>query len=109
MMSDRKLPIRSNFEDVLELSEAIDRFVIGLAARVDDIQDAELGEKTGEVTALARLLALDAERYGYPDMVWSADRVAVAAENLQIEDLQETVVDLTEIAQRIRLGHRGAA
>jgi hypothetical protein len=108
-MFDRKSPIRSTREDVLELAEEIDRFVIGLASRIDDIQDAELAQKTGEVAALARLLALDADRLGYPGMAMSARGVALAAEEAQLDELQETVVELTALAQRVRQGHRGAA
>ena len=108
-MFERKPPIRSTQEDVVELAEDIDRFVIGLAERIDAIQDAELAQKSGEVAALARVLAQDADRLGYPSMAMSAKGVAHAAEDAQLDELHETVVELTEIAQRIRQGHRGAA
>ena len=108
-MFERKPPIRSTQEDVVELAEDIDRFVIGLAERVDGIQDAELANKLDEVAALARTLSQDAERLGYPGMALSAKGVAHAAEDAQTDELQETVFELTEIAQRVRQGHRGAA
>lgn len=108
-MFERKPPIRSTQEDVVELADDIDRFVLGLAERIDAIQDAELAQKTGEVAALARALSTDADRLGYPGMAVSAKGVAMAAEDAQIEELQETVVELTDLAQRIRQGHRGAA
>jgi len=104
-MFERKPPIRSTQEDVVELAEDIDRFVIGLAERIDAIQDAELARKIGEVAELARTLSSEADRLGYPGMAASAKGVAMAAE----DELQETIVELTDLAQRIRQGHRGAA
>jgi hypothetical protein len=108
-MFELKPPIRSTQEDVIELAEDIDRFVIGLAEKIDSIQDAELAGKSAEVAELARVLSTDSDRLGYPGMAMSAKGVAMAAEDDQTNALQETIVELTEIAQRIRRGHRGAA
>ena len=109
-MLEPKPPIRSTQEDEASLAQDLDRFVIGLAERIDSIQDAELAGKSAEVGALARGLANEAERLGYPAMAISATGVMTAAENDHRQDaLQETIVELTEIAQRIRQGHRGAA
>jgi len=108
-MFERKPPIRSTQEDVVELAEDIDRFVIGLAERIDAIQDAELARKIGEVAELARTLSSEADRLGYPGMAASAKGVAMAAEDDADDELQETIVELTDLAQRIRQGHRGAA
>jgi hypothetical protein len=108
-MFERKPPIRSTQEDVVELAEDIDRFVIGLAERIDAIQDAELAQEPFRVSQRARSLAIEADRLGYPGMAMSAKGVALAAEDGLLEDLQETVIELTELAQRIRQGHRGAA
>ncbi len=108
-MFERKPPIRSTQEDVVELAEEIDRFVIGLAERIDAIQDAELARKPDEVAQLARTLSQHADRLGYPGMAMSAKGVAMAAEDDAPADLQETIIELTELAQRIRQGHRGAA
>lgn len=108
-MLEPKPPIRSTQEDEASLAQDLDRFVIGLAERIDSIQDAELAGKSAEVGALACGLAHEAERLGYPAMAISATSVMTAAENDQQDALQETIVELTEIAQRIRQGHRGAA
>ena len=108
-MFEPKPPIRSTQEDVIELAGDIDRFVISLAERIDQIQDAELAQKSGEVAALAQTLARDADRLGYPGMAASAKGVALAAEDSQMDELQETVIELTEMAQRVRQGHRGSA
>ena len=108
-MFERKPPIRSTQEDVPELAEEIDRFVIGLAERIDAIQDAEMAGSRSEVAELGRLLANDADRLGYPGMAQMSKGVAMAAEDAKPDALEEAVIELTDLAQRIRRGHRGAA
>ena len=108
-MFERKPPIRSTQEDVAELAEELDRFVIALAERIDAVQDAELASSWSDVSLLARTLANDADRLGYPGMAQSAKSVAMAAEDAKSEPLQDEIVELTDLAQRIRRGHRGAA
>lgn len=108
-MFEHKPPIRSTQEDVPELAEDLDRFVISLAEQIDAIQDAELATSWPEVASLARSLANDANRLGYPGMAQCAKSVAMSAEDAKTEALQEAVIDLTDLAQRIRRGHRGAA
>jgi HPt (histidine-containing phosphotransfer) domain-containing protein len=102
-------PIRSTQIDVDELAEDIDRFVIVLAERIDEIQDAELARCPDKIASLARQLSSDAERVGYPGMAQNAKSTAMAAEDGKIEAMQEHIAELTDLAQRIRRGHRGAA
>jgi hypothetical protein len=108
-MFERKPPIRSTQEDVAELADELDRFVIALAERIDAIQDAELVRHLADVSQLARTLSNDAERLGYPGMSRSAKAVSAAADDGELPTLQETIADLTDLVQRIRQGHRGAA
>jgi hypothetical protein len=108
-MFERKPPIRSTQEDVAELAEDLDRFVIALAERIDSIQDAELAGSWADVASLARTLANDSERLGYPGMALCAKNVAMAAEDSKTDLLQDAIIDLTDLAQRVRRGHRGAA
>jgi hypothetical protein len=108
-MFERKPPIRSTQEDVAELAEDLDRFVIALAERIDAIQDAELAASWPDVASVARMLANDAERLGYPGMAVCARSVAMTAEDEKTDELQDAIVDLTDLSQRIRRGHRGAA
>jgi hypothetical protein len=108
-MFERKAPIRSTQEDIPELAEEIDRFVIGLAERIDSIQDAELVESFSQVALLSRQLSTDADRLGYPGMAQNAKSVAMAAEDGKTDSLQDLVIELTDLAQRVRRGHRGAA
>ncbi|MEE8164315.1 MAG: hypothetical protein V3T64_01985 [Myxococcota bacterium] len=108
-MFKREPPIRSNQEDVDELAEDIDHFVVVLAERIDAIQDAELANCTDEIASLARQLSSDAERVGFPVMAQSARSTAMAAEDGKLEAMQEHIVEMTDLTQRIRRGHRGAA
>jgi hypothetical protein len=78
-MSERKPPIRSTQEDVPELVQAIDRFVIGLAEQIDAIQDAELIGGHAQVARLAGVLATDADRLGYPGLALVARNAISAA------------------------------
>lgn len=109
IMFDHKPPIRSTQEDIAELAEDIDRFVIHLGERIDEIQDAELALCVGEVSALSRLLAADAERLGYPVLAQAAKSAALAAEDEKSEAMQDSIFELTDLVQRVRRGHRGAA
>lgn len=108
-MFEPKPPIRSTQEDVAELVEELDRFVIALAERIDSIQDAELASSWSEVATLSRTLANDADRLGYPGMAQCAKSVAMSAEDSKIDEMRDGIVELTELAQRVRRGHRGAA
>lgn len=108
-MSERKPPIRSTQEDVPDLVQAIDRFVIGLAERVDAIQDAELQTSLSELGRLAAALAGDADRLGYPGLAQVARNAVSASTDGKRDAVQDAVVELTEVAQRVRQGHRGAA
>ena len=109
IMFDRKPPIRSTQEDIAEMAEEIDRFVIGLGERIDEIQDAEMASCIEEVSTRARLLSTDAERLGYPVLARAAKSAAMAAEDKKTDELQESVFELTDLVQRVRRGHRGAA
>ena len=108
-MLENKPPIRSTQEDVAELADELERFVIALAERIDAIQDAEMAACWPDVASLSRMLAKDADRLGYPGMAQSARSVAMSAEDNKTEALQDAIVELTELAQRIRRGHRGSA
>jgi hypothetical protein len=108
-MFENKPPIRSTQEDIAELAEDINRFVIGLGERIDAIQDAELSRDYRQLVSLAGLLTQDAERLGYPALAQTARTVATAAQDAKSEEVQQANVELTDLAQRVRRGHRGAA
>ncbi len=108
MRSPRK-PIFSQLEDVPDQQDAINDFVIALAERIDLLQDlhsagdfARLGELCGE-------MADEAARLGYPIIASVARIAAGACLESKAEASEEALVEMTELTQRVRLAHRGAA
>ncbi len=101
-------PIFSSRADDPALAEAIDAFVIGLAERIDDLQDAEREAGLVRLAALAHDLAADAEPVGYEALTRIAQVVEAAAEEEKSDEAHANLVKLTEIAYRVRMGHRGA-
>lgn len=109
MSRSQPKPIFSSREEEPEAGEAIDRFVIGLAEQVDGLQDAEL---EGDLALLGRLaleLGERASAVGYAPMNEVAQAVASACRDGKVEDAEAAMVELTEVAGRIRRGHRGSA
>lgn len=101
-------PIFSSRADDPVLGEAIDAFVIGLAERTDHLQDAETETDLARLAAFAHRLAADAEALGYEALAGLAQLVEAAAREEKADEAHVNLVKLTEIAYRIRMGHRGA-
>lgn len=108
-MGEPKTAIRSSLEDDPELADDISAFVVRLAEQVDGLQDAEATAQWEPLRDVALELARDAERCGFPGLSQISRGVARAAEDGKPEDARSGLVELTAMAQRIRLGHRGAA
>ncbi len=108
-MGERKTAIRSFLEDDPDLADDISSFVIKLAEEVDDLQDAEASAQWEPLRDFSLNLARDADRCGFPGLSQIARGVARAAEDGKPDDARAGLVELTDMAQRIRLGHRGAA
>ena len=86
-----------------------DLFVIGLALRVDQLQDADLEDDLALLEHLAIELGKQATRLGYAPLFEISRAVALACRDGKAQDAQTAMIVLTEIAGRIRSGHRGAA
>jgi hypothetical protein len=108
MAAAKNSPIFSTLAEDPKAGDAIDAFVVGLAERVDDLQDCEARSDHDGLAAQAGRLAQDAERVGYDLLAATARAVLRAAGDRCVEDAHKAVVELTEISQRVRLGHRGA-
>jgi hypothetical protein len=102
-------PLVSTRADDPEIEERLDAFVVGLGETVDTLQDAEAAGAHALLEGLARDLAVLAEELGYPLMAQGARRVAAASRERSPEAAHKAVSGLTEVAQRIRRGHRSAA
>ena len=102
-------PIYSARDRDSEARDEISEFVIGLAQRVDMLQDAEGEDEFEPLRLLADTLASEAKRLGFELLAFGAARVAEACVEQKPDRAGDAMVELTDIARRIRLGHRGAA
>jgi hypothetical protein len=105
---DRPQPIFSERVDDPAWSDAIDSFVLGLAERIDELQDVESRGAFGDVARLAGELAGRAGEVGYGGLAAAARAAEAAARDEKAEGTHARLVEVTELAHRIRLGHRGA-
>jgi len=108
-MDDKPKPIYSNREDEPELREPINEFVIGLSETVDSLQDAEAAADFSALGALCSDLCDHSERLGYAPLAQVSREASEACRDGKPEIARKALESLTEIARRIRLGHRGAA
>ncbi len=108
-MPNKKKPIYSTREDDPQLSDEIDAFVVSLAECVDRLQDAHMERELPRLAELATELLEKASAFGYPALVDTSKVVIETCSNGKPDDAESALLELTEISQRIRGGHRGAA
>jgi hypothetical protein len=108
MSGDRLRPILSALVADPAHQDAIDCFVLVLAERVDDLQDCEARGDFPRLAELAEELLLESTKVGYDVLSRCAAAVRGPAQEGTAEDVRKALVDLTEVAHRVRLGHRGA-
>ena len=108
MRRDRLHPILSAVVEDPAHQDAIDCFVLALAERVDDLQDCEARGDFPRLAELAKELVLESSKVGYDVLSRCAVAVRGPAQEGAAEDVRKALVELTEVAHRVRLGHRGA-
>ena len=101
-------PILSSRSAEPQAAEQIENFIIGLAERVDDLQDAEFKGDLEELSNMAHALGTTALELGFDLLAASASDLERCCLSDSVEQVRETLIDLTEIAKQIRMGHRGA-
>jgi HPt (histidine-containing phosphotransfer) domain-containing protein len=101
-------PILSSRSGEPEAAEQIESFIIGLAERVDDLQDAEFKGDLEELSNMAHTLGTTALELGFDLLAASASDLERCCLSDSVEQVRETLIDLTEIAKQVRMGHRGA-
>jgi hypothetical protein len=106
--SERPLPLYSRLIDDPNAGDAIDEFVVGVAERVDHLQDADSRGDFAELGRLASDLSRDARGAGFDLLADVARIVGAACLEGSKKPAHDGVVALTDLACRIRLGHRGA-
>ena len=107
-MEDRPRPIHSALGEDPSLAAAIEGFVVGLAERVDELQDCEAQGALGRLAERAADLAAEAMRAGYGPLAEWAEAVRRSSLERNAQDARKALLELTEVAYRVRLGHRGA-
>ena len=107
-MERRAEPIYSKVADDPSLGDAVDAFVVELAERVDALQDLDSRADYEALQAQVSELSLDATKVGYDSLAGVATAVVACAAERDRANCHKALVELTEIARRIRLGHRGA-
>jgi hypothetical protein len=106
---ERPRPILSTFADDPAQQDLIDAFVVALAERVDELQDLEARGELDRLARCAEALLGDARKAGYDALSRSAAGVRSAALESQTQEARKALIELTEVSQLVRLGHRGAA
>ncbi len=101
-------PILSSRSDEPAAAELIEGFIVGLAERVDDLQDAEFKGDLEDLSSMARTLGTSALELGFDLLAASASDLERCCLSDSVEQVRETLIDLTEIAKQVRMGHRGA-
>jgi hypothetical protein len=107
-MGDEDRPIYSTRANDESLGEAIDNFIVRVSDRIDALQDAEMHGDFCLVGSLAETLIRESDEVGFSPLSRSATVIAASAEKQSAEEVHTALVELTEIARRIRLGHRGS-
>ena len=101
-------PILSSRHDDPEAAEPIEGFLVSLSERVDDLQDAEFKADLADLATQAHRLGTTALELGFDLLAASASDLRRCCLSDSVEQVRETLLDLTEIATRVRMGHRGS-
>ena len=107
-MEDRPRPILSALGEDPSFAPAIEAFVVALAERVDELQDCEAQGAFVRLAERAGALAAEAAKVGYGPLAEWAEVVRSAGAARNAQDARKALLELTEVAYRVRLGHRGS-
>jgi hypothetical protein len=102
-------PIFSSYAADPDLEERIDAFVIQMGERIDLLQDIEID---GDLTLLhehSERFAAESHELGYEPLARAAERISAACREHSPEAARKSLVDLTELSQRVRRGHSSSA
>ena len=102
-------PILSSRADDPDAELRIESFVIGLGEVVDRCQDLEAQSDYQGLLETSEKLSNEARELGYEPLADCVDRMAASCQERNPEALYKAVADLTQMAQRVRRGHRTCA
>jgi hypothetical protein len=101
-------PLFSSRADDPEAAASIEAFLVGLAERIDALQDAEGRGDHGQIARAVARLAAEAHAAGYEGLAGVARELAEAADAEKSDEVHRRLVELTGLSVRVRMGHRGA-
>jgi hypothetical protein len=102
-------PLYSSFADDPALGATIHEFVLGIAERIDALQDAYSRRDWKELARLSGMLASDALAAGFEPVASCAQQIESTSLAQQQEPTYGSLLELTDLVRCVRLGHRGAA
>jgi len=112
---DDGAPILSALAGEPGVHERLEAFVIALGERVDGLQDLESQRDWKELEAAARRLGEEAATLGLAPLNEASELVQRAcvlarewSPSRSDPAVREALLTLTDVARRIRLGHRGS-
>jgi HPt (histidine-containing phosphotransfer) domain-containing protein len=108
MSAEPPKPIYSSRSDDPDAGESLELFLVGLAERIDVLQDAEASGDFRQLAALAGRLASDAENTGFGVLASAAHTLESACFGGDPKLAREATLDITDLAQRVRRGHKGS-
>ena len=109
MDEERRRPTYSTLSDSSNLEDSIHEFVVSLAEQVDMLQDDEISSDFEALEERASVLSTLADSMGYPEFARAALKVSEACSEEFTDTVQKGLLELTDLARSIRLGHRGAS
>ncbi len=104
----KESPIYSSRVKDPAAEESIDAFVVSLAERIDELQDADARRDFELLGELAQTLTEDADLQGFGALARCADFVSERSRDSDAAEAHKHLVELTRIARRVRLGHAGS-
>lgn len=112
---DDGAPIVSAMAGDPDMRERLEAFVLGLGERVDQLQDLESSHDWKALGTGARRLGEEALALGFGPLSEAGAVVQHACVPAQERHpshsdaaVREALMELTDVARRVRLGHRGA-
>ncbi len=100
-------PIRPLLRDDDSLAR-LDAFVVSLGESIDAIQDAEHAGELESCAKRAAEVAREAAALGLPPLARAAEGVVASCTRGTPLEVRDSIVALTDVVRRVRLGHRGS-
>ena len=108
MSADAMKPIFSSIAGDPDSDKTVGAFVVGIAERIDTLQDAEVCGDLAQLAALASGLIVESAAAGFDALAEVGKLLETACFQEDAKAARQQIVELTDLSQRIRLGHKSA-